>query len=88
MTTTFDTRVNGIPCQCRVVDYSSEVPSVFRFGMWHPPEPQVFDYEILDRRGRKAPWLERYLDDDVSMRLLSEFIEGKQDYFTEPDYGD
>ena len=42
-------------------------------GDAHPPEPTVFEYEILDRRGRKASWLVKYLTDADDERLLREF---------------
>ena len=42
-------------------------------GDAHPPEPTEFEYEILDRRGRKAPWLEKYLTVADEERLLLEF---------------
>jgi len=87
--TTFDTRVNGVPCKCSVVNYSKEVPmKVYGPGMGdcHPPEPEEFEFEILDRRGRRARWLDRYINEEVEMRLLAEFIEARAEYFTEPEY--
>lgn len=82
MTAIFDSRVNGVPCKVHVLDYTPEKPSIFSRGMWQPPESTVFEYEILDRRGRRATWLDRYVDDDTDMRLLCEFTEAKAEYFT------
>lgn len=72
----FDTQVNGIPCQCRVLDYSPRIPMrVYGPGMGDadPPEGETFDYAILDRKGYKAPWLEKYITDEDSDRLLEEY---------------
>jgi hypothetical protein len=38
-----------------------------------PPESAEFDFEILDKRGRKAPWLEKYLTSADVTRLLWEY---------------
>lgn len=61
----FDTRVAGIPCKCQVV-----APS------WDGKEitTDTFNYRILDRRGRPAPWLEKKLTPQDSERLLDEFL--------------
>ncbi len=73
----FDTRVNGIPCQCNVTFYSPAVPMRITGsgqGDADPPEDSEFDFEILDRRNRKAPWLERYVTPEVVDRLHEEFL--------------
>lgn len=73
----FDTRVNNIPCQCKVLEYSPYVPlRVYGpdINEATPPEGETFDCIILDRRGRKAPWLEKYLTPADSDRLLEEFL--------------
>ena len=72
----FPTKVNGIPCQCSVIEYTPHIPmQVYGPGMGdaHPPEGETFDYAILDRSGRPALWLEKYLTDDDSDRLLEEY---------------
>lgn len=71
----FSTSVNGIPCQCRVLRYSREVPmQVYGPGMedCDPPEEGEFEFELLDRDGRRANWLDRYLSPAVCERLLEE----------------
>ena len=72
----FETRVSGIPCICRVVDWTPyREMRVYGPGMGDcdPPEPEEFEYEILDSRGRKASWLEKKLTKDDKPRLLEEF---------------
>lgn len=80
---TFDTRVSGIPCQCRVIRYDAGLPmriTGWGFGDADPPEPPEFDFEILDRRGRRAEWLERKLTEDDEERLLDEYLEIRDEF--------
>ena len=71
----FPSTVNGIPCQIQVTYAKEEVPA----QIWGPPEkcspsePAEFDFEVLDRRGRPAKWLERYLTDADTERLEEEY---------------
>lgn len=55
----FETKVSGIPCQCKVtyVDRDGE-----------------FEFMILDRKGYHANWLESKLTDDDPARLYQEYI--------------
>jgi hypothetical protein len=41
-------------------------------GEAHPPEEAEFEYELLDRRGRRAIWLEKYITPKVQERLGEE----------------
>jgi len=80
----FDARVHGVPCQVHVLTYEKAVPATYD----DPPEPELFEFELLDRRGRRAAWLDRYLNDEVAMDFLCKFIEAKSEYFTEPEHGE
>ena len=71
----FETKVSGIPCICRVTDYTPyREMKVYGSGMGDcdPPEYEEFDFEILDSRGYKANWLEKKLKPDDKSRLLEE----------------
>lgn len=71
----FNTQVNGIPCRCQVLYYEPPVPMRITgpgMGDADPPEGAVFDFQILDRKGYKAAWLEKYLTDEVADRLMEE----------------
>lgn len=71
----FDTKVAGIPCQCKVESYSPYRPMrVTGSGMGDcdPPEYEEFEFSILDRKGYPAPWLEKKLKREDSERLLEE----------------
>ncbi len=83
----FDSRINGIPCKIEVTDYQPYIPMRVTgpgFGDADPPEDEYFEYNVLDRRGRPAPWLERYMNPDVDERLLSEFREILRKQILEP----
>lgn len=66
---TFDTYVAGIPCRCRVTLYQGYRPG----SLLEPPDEQEFEFEILDRRGRRARWLERKVTAGDEARLLAEY---------------
>lgn len=70
----FPTRVHGIPCQIQVTHFTPGCPA----KTWGPPEncheaePAELDFEVLDRRGRHAAWLERYITPEVESRIAEE----------------
>ena len=73
----FNTRVGGIPCKCEVTYYSAGSPMrVYGsgFGDCDPPEPEEFEYQLLDRKGYPAKWLDRFINDQLSLQLHSEFV--------------
>ncbi len=74
-----DTRISGIPCQVLITCYYPARPANFRGSpdRWTPPEPDEISFQVLDRRGRPAPWLEEKLTEDDRVRIereLSEYI--------------
>ena len=71
----FETRIDGIPCICNVTHYSPDKPMRVYGSGWgdcDPPEYEHFEYEILDRKGYKAPWLEKKITPYEQDRLLEE----------------
>jgi hypothetical protein len=82
----FDTKVAGIPCQCSVTHYLPGTPEYIN-GLpenCYPAEPEEFEFDILDRRGKPALWLEKKLTPADHERLLEEFhvtnLEDKHGY--------
>ncbi len=72
----FQTQVSGIPCICNVVDYIS-VPAWKGSAYTCPSSDDYygyteFDFELLDRKGYKANWLEKKLKPEDKDRLLEE----------------
>ena len=73
----FETKVHSIPCLCSVTNYSPYIPMRITgsgMGDADAPEGGEFDFDILDRRGRKAPWFEKYLQPADTDRLHEEFL--------------
>ena len=57
----FQTKVCGIPCTVVVTLYRKAVPMrIYGSGMGDcdPPEPEEFEFHLLDRKGYSAQWLE------------------------------
>lgn len=72
----FNTRIAGIPCQIEVTCYSEERPMLITgwgFGDAEPPEPEEFDYLVLDRKGYPASWLADKMTDEDEERILNEY---------------
>lgn len=87
----FETRLHGIPCICKITEYYPYVPThVYGPGMGDadPPEEECILYSILDRNGRPAPWLEKYLTPKDDQRICEEFRQHhtKALYDREPEY--
>jgi len=70
----FPTRLNGIPCKCNVLTYNPGTPAQTSGPpeMCDPGDPEEFEFEILDCRGRRAAWLDCYLSPAVEQQLLEE----------------
>ena len=79
---TFESRIAGIPCQIDVTYYYGGCSA----RTWgdpsdcYPAEDEEFEFTVLDRRGRKAAWLERKLTDADHDRLLQEYKDHCNDY--------
>ena len=68
-------RVAGIPALISVTAYSPGRPARLwgHPDSWAPPEYAEIEFQILDRRGRPAPWLERKLT-DADRQTLTKLI--------------
>ena len=76
----FNTRIAGIPCKCEVTVYYPGSPAVVHGSVAIPPEPEEFEFLILDRKGYPAKWLEAKLSEDDVIRLYKEYQE-QTDYY-------
>lgn len=54
-------RLNGIPCLIGVIEYQAELHGIIGNdpSMSHAPEDLYVSFDILDRKGYRAKWLER-----------------------------
>lgn len=70
----FETKVNGIPCQCKVTHYLPAIPATVNGPPedCHEGDSEEFEFELLDRRGRPAAWLDRYITPEVEAQLAED----------------
>jgi len=72
-----DFRLAGIPCIINVLSYEEYVPAK-TYGPpedCYPAEGGCGDYEILDRRGYRAKWLERKIDSRIDSEIQDAIFE-------------
>ena len=79
--TEFESTVCGIPCKIHITEWEMYMPSVIRAdpGDSHPEEGGYGNWEVLDRRGRPAPWLEKKLTDRERDRIDNEVFNQMED---------
>lgn len=69
-----DTRIANIPCKVEITRYYKYRAATI-WGHpdgWAPGEPDEISFQVLDRRGRVAPWLEEKLDEQDRRRIEEE----------------
>ena len=73
----FDTRVCGIPCIVRVTYWEPYIPAKISGPPenCYPAEGGYGDWEILDTRGRPAPWLEKKMTAQDHRKLSREVFD-------------
>ena len=76
---TFNTTCCGIPCIVRVLSWERYTAKYISGApeSCYPPEGGYGDWEILDRKGKKAIWLEKKLEKNKKefSRLENEVFE-------------
>lgn len=83
----FEARVCGIPCIVRVTSWEAYVPAKVSGPPEHcyPAEGGYGDWEILDSRGRPAPWLEKKMTgaerQEVDAFLFEKMENCRDDYY-------
>lgn len=69
----FETKLAGIPCQCQITYFDPGTYSMRGHpDTWDQPEPPYMEWQILDARGRHAPWLERKAKPEDHDRIFRE----------------
>ena len=72
-----ETRVAGIPCIVGVT-YFDSVEGSYNYHAASDYDYHGYtecEFDVLDRRGRKAPWLERKLTDKIINEIEQEIAE-------------
>ena len=69
-----NTRISGIPCQVLITCYYPARPARLHGhpDRYAPGEPDELSFQVLDRRGRPAPWLEEKLGEQGRRRIEDE----------------
>jgi len=72
-----ETRVAGIPCIIGVTEYECVKGSYSYHAAsdWDYHGYTDCSFDVLDRRGRPAPWLERKLNDKITREIEQEIAE-------------
>ncbi len=84
----FDTRVRGIPCIVRVTYWEPYIPAKISGPPenCYPAEGGEGDWEILDTRGRPAPWLEKKMTPEDHRKLSREVFDYMESAEADYDY--
>lgn len=78
---TFETKISGIPCQIQILSWSTgRCNRVGHIDNWLPDDPAELEFEVLDRNGRPALWLERKMTDKDQERIETEAERALEDY--------
>ena len=78
------TKISGIPCQVLITCYYPARPARLHGhpDRYAPGETDEISFQVLDRRGRPAPWLEEKLTEDDRVRIereLSDYIKRERE---------
>lgn len=78
----FDFRVSGIPCFVCVTHYEPYVPANLSGhpDNWSPPEYGEIEFELYDRRGYRAKWLEVKTTNDIEQAIFEKYEELKREH--------
>ena len=71
----FDTTVSGIPCGVVVTHFLKVHPDRGADSDWDYYGYTESEWFLVDRKGYKAAWLEKMLDDDDKIRISEEVEE-------------
>ena len=77
----FESTVSGIPCIIKVTGYVNDPGRTYGLPENCYPAEFEFEYEVLDRKGYRAEWLERKLTDNDNDRLAEEYSEYMVDQY-------
>ena len=69
----FDSHIQGIPCEIEVTSYAPIVHSCRSLDPRRDSyDPGEFEFEVRDRRGYAAPWLEAKMTQEDRQRIEDE----------------
>ena len=77
----FCTTIDGIPCGIEVTWYYGGTDFPIHSASLEPNDPEEFEFNVLDRKGYLAPWLERKMTESDECRILDEYKEHMKDVY-------
>lgn len=77
----FSFRIQGIPCQIRVDEYT---PCRQARRYEEVDEPASFAYTVCDSNKRPAPWLKAKVTDAIDQQIYEDFLVCKEDEYQRP----
>ena len=78
-----ETRICGIPCLIRVTRFDYQKPNPKADNPMDFNGGYDIEYEVCDRNGREAPWLEQKMSAAEEDKIMQEIIEN---YGEQSDY--
>lgn len=78
----FDFRVSGIPCFVCVTHYEPDVPANLSGhpDNWSPPEGGEIEFDLYDRKGYRAKWLEEKVTDVITNDIFERWEAIKREH--------
>ncbi len=78
----FEFRLKGIPCIVCVTNYSPEIPAKLNGhpDTWDAPDPGELEFELYDRKGYRAEWLEDKVDDTILFSIEEAYDKHRRSY--------
>ena len=68
----FDSHIQGIPCQIEITHYTPPERRMVTCTTIDPPDPGELEWQVLDRKGYPAAWLEAKMTRDDRWRIDGE----------------
>jgi len=70
------TQIQGIPCEVKYTTHSRSSPAKTNAAPEHcyPAEPAEIDFEVFDRKGYPAAWLEEKMTEEDVRRIEGEVL--------------
>jgi len=76
--------LGGLPAIARVHNFLPYIPACWH----HPAEGGEVEWELLDRRGKPAEWLEKRMSNEERQRIDQEVYERCADDYSKRNYED
>lgn len=78
----FAFRLSGLPCYVCVTHYEPEIPANLSGhpDSWTPSEGGELEFEVYDRKGYRAEWLEEKVDDTSFLAIEAAYLEHRRKY--------